>query len=208
MKRRWMRFAAVVGAVLCLVMGVAGCSSGPTVEELITQDIQESFDQLKDPESQMRDDFAARLEEQSSTDLENLGIEADTFVNALLDGFDYQINGVEADEEAGAATASVTVTSKSVQQILTDFEASAQEYVGSYVANALATGSAEVDEDAVNKDIGQLFMDAVNNAAPRDYECSFGYTRDDEGVWNIDGDALDELTAALMDSSESSGDAS
>lgn len=188
---------AVVMLCACLV-GLAGCQSGPTAEELITQDLQTNFDKFKDPSSDLYAELTADLESANGDDLEKMGINASDYVASLLDGFDYAVESVDVDEDAGTAQANVTVTCKSLYRAMEDFGTAAEQYAAQYVADALAAGQTEADEAVINQEMGQLFVEAVDGAEIQDNDCVFTYTRDEDNAWSADDSAATELMSAML----------
>ena len=79
-----------------------------------------------------------------------------------------------------------------------DFGAAVEQYAEQYVADALASGQTDVDESALYQEMGQLFMDTIDSAEIQDNACTFNYTRDDEGAWEVDESAEDELLNAML----------
>ena len=41
-------------------------------------------------------------------------------------------------------------------------------------------------------------MESTENAEPKENELELGYSKDDEGAWNIDDDASTELMTAFL----------
>lgn len=198
MTRRRVVLAAFAAMLIALAgMGV-GCSSGPSAEELIAQDIEAQLSALQDAASDLHAEFVEDLEASNGDNLSMLGIDADDYVTSLLDGFAYQVNGVSVDEDAGTATADVTVTCKPLHSIMEEFDAAAEGYAEQYVADAIAAGQTEVDEAALYQDMGQMFMDAIDGAESQESACVFTYTRNDEGAWAADESAADELATAMI----------
>ena len=117
MKRIALRTAAgSLCAALALVCGLvlAGCSTGPSAEELIREDISSALDEVKS----LDDDTVEELvESMDAASLEPYGIDGKELIRSMVDGFDYTIDAVTVDEEAGTATAELTVTSKSMAEL-------------------------------------------------------------------------------------------
>lgn len=188
-----------VAVLLCgCLLGLAGCQSGPSAEELITQDLEEQLGAVRDTDSELYAEFVEDLEASNGEDLDMLGVDATDYVTSLLDGFDYQIEEVTVDEDAGTAAADVTITCKSLYRAMEDFGVAVEQYAEQYVADALASGQTDVDESALYQEMGQLFMDTIDSAVIQDNACTFNYTRDDEGVWEVDESAEDELLNAML----------
>lgn len=177
---------AVFAFALSLV-GLTGCQSGPSVEELIREDITTEFDSVTAEDS----DFIEGIVESAGDDFETLGIDPKEFASAFLDGFSYKIDGIDVDEENGTAVAKVTMTCKSMGDILTEFQT-----VFSEKANEIDLTTATQDD--LYKMGGEVMMGSTENAEPKENELELGYSKDDEGAWNIDDDASTELMTAFL----------
>ena len=112
MKKKLLLAPLMAVLVACVVV-LSGCG-GPSVEELITEDLTTQFDEVKNG----GDDFLAGLEEASGDEFEQLGIDPKEYAKSYLEGFDYKIGDVTVDEDKGTATAEVTITCKSMNQIV------------------------------------------------------------------------------------------
>ena len=102
MKKK-MLLAPLMAAIALCVFALAGCG-GPSVESLITNDLTQQFDEIKNG----GDDFLSGLEKASGDDFKRLGIDTKKYAKSYLDGFDYKIGDVTVDEDKGTATAEVT----------------------------------------------------------------------------------------------------
>ena len=190
---------AMLAALLLVLAGVGvGCSSGPSAEELITQDINEQLSAVQDTGSDLYASLAEDLEASNGEDFDMLGVDAAEYVTSRLDGFAYEVNGVSVDEEAGTAKADVTITCKSLYSAMEKFGTATEGYAEQYVADAIAAGQTEVDEAALYQDMGRLLMEAVDGAEIKENDCTFAYTRDDEGTWTADESVETELVAAML----------
>lgn len=181
-KKLLLPFAAVL--VACLLV-LAGCG-GPSVESLITDDLTEQFDQIKNG----GDDFLEGLEEASGDEFEQLGIDPKEYAKTYLDGFDYKIVDVTVDEDKGKATAEVSVTCKSMKTIVDDFATQYQEKI---------TAMDELPgEDELYKIAGEVMVDVTKVTKPKTTKVTFKYTENDDGEWSADDSASDEMMNAMM----------
>ena len=73
-------FAVVVLLCGCL-LGLAGCQSGPSAEELITQDLEEQLGAVRDTDSELYAEFVEDLEASNGEDLDMLGVDATDYVH-------------------------------------------------------------------------------------------------------------------------------
>lgn len=171
-------------AALCLVV-LPGCG-GPSVEDLIRQDLTEQLDEIKEG----GDDFLDEIVEASGEDFQTLGIDAKEFAKAYLDGFDYSIGDISVDDKT--ATATVDITIKSLQDIMNNFQTQFADQLGSLDL------SAQEDEQGLYTMAGEVLMQVVQEAQPRTVTCNLPYSCDDEGVWSEDDAAETELMNALF----------
>lgn len=106
MKKKLLLAPLMAVLVACVVV-LSGCG-GPSVEELITEDLTTQFDEVKNG----GDDFLSGLEEASGDEFEQLGIDPKEYAKTYLEGFDYKIGDVTVDEDKGVATAEVSISSR------------------------------------------------------------------------------------------------
>ena len=147
MKKKLLLAPLMAVLVACVVV-LSGCG-GPSVEELITEDLTTQFDEVKNG----GDDFLSGLEEASGDEFEQLGIDPKEYAKSYLEGFDYKIGDVTVDEDKGVATAEVSITCKSMNKIVEDFSTQYQEKVA-----ALDTVPSD---DELYKMAGQVMVDVT-----------------------------------------------
>ena len=147
MKKKLLLAPLMAVLVACVVL-LSGCG-GPSVEELITEDLTTQFDEVKNG----GDDFLSGLEEASGDEFEQLGIDPKEYAKTYLEGFDYKIGDVTVDEDKGVATAEVSITCKSMNKIVEDFSTQYQEKVA-----ALDTVPSD---DELYKMAGQVMVDVT-----------------------------------------------
>ena len=184
MKKKLLLAPLMAVLVACVVL-LSGCG-GPSVEELITNDLTSQFDEIKNG----GDDFLKGLSDASGDDFEQLGIDPKEYAKSYLEGFDYKIGDVTVDEDKGTATAEVTITCKSMNKIVEDFATQYQEKVA-----ALDTMPSE---DDLYKMAGQVMVDVTKSAKPKDSKVTFKYSADDDNVWSADDSAVTEMMSAMM----------
>lgn len=184
MKKKLLLAPLMAVLVACVVV-LSGCG-GPSVEELITEDLTTQFDEVKSG----GDDFLAGLEEASGDEFEQLGIDPKEYAKSYLEGFDYKIGDVTVDEDKGTATADVTITCKSMNKIVGDFATQYQEKIA-----ALDTMPSE---DDLYKMAGQVMVDVTKAAKTKDTKVTFKYTANDDGEWSADDSATTEMMNAMM----------
>lgn len=167
----------------CLLV-LSGCG-GPSVEELIREDLTTQFDEVKNGE----EDFLEGLEEGAGDSFDQLGIDASAFAQAYLDGFDYSIDEIVVEDTT--ATATVTLKVKSMGDIVNEFNLQFADYISTVDLSTIT-------EDDLYAAAGQMMLDITNAAELKDVTCNFTYSQDDEGEWSADESAETELTNALM----------
>ena len=171
-------------AVFCLAVFTA--CGGPSVEDLIRDDLTTQFDAVKEGDAELIE----ALEASAGEDMETLGIDSAEFAGAFLDGFDYSIDDIVVDGDT--ATATVTVSCKSMTEVMTDFQDQFYDML-----NNLDPSSVESEDDLYLM-AGDLLMDAMSAAEVHETECEFVYNNDGEGNWSADASASTELMNALM----------
>lgn len=184
MKKKLLLAPLMAALVACVVL-LSGCG-GPSVEELITNDLTSQFDEIKNG----GDDFISGLEEASGDEFEQLGIDPKEYAKSYLEGFDYKIGDVTVDEDKGTATAEVTITCKSMNKIVEDFATQYQEKIA-----ALDTMPSE---DDLYKMAGQVMVDVTKAAKTKDTKVTFKYSANDDNEWSADDSATTEMMNAMM----------
>ena len=153
MKKK-LQLAPLMAVLVACVVVLSGCG-GPSIEELITEDLTTQFDEVKNG----GDEFLSGLEEASGDEFEQLGIDPKEYAKTYLEGFDYEIGDVTVDEDKGVATAEVSITCKSMNKIVEDFSTQYQEKVA-----ALDTVPSD---DELYKMAGQVMVDVTKATEPR-----------------------------------------
>lgn len=178
-------------AVLALVGGLVltGCSGGADPEQLIREDITSSLDELKNMDEETIQEYADQI---GTTGLESYGIEATDIIAAMVDGFDYTIDSVEVGEDS--ATATVTVTSKSMSELMNLDEDAMMEGLMS----AIESGEVDInDDDSINAWSGNYMMDMVGQIEPSEKTLEILYNKTDDG-WEIDASAATEMNKIFV----------
>ena len=216
MKKKLLLAPLMAVLVACVVL-LSGCG-GPSVEELITEDLTTQFDEVKNG----GDDFLSGLEEASGDEFEQLGIDPKEYAKTYLEGFDYKIGDVTVDEDKGVATAEVSITCKSMNKIVEDFSTQYQEKVAALdtvpsddelykmagqvmhehgLASAYAGFSISDANSAAmvpneNTDLGE--DDVTKATEPRKTTVIFKYTCNDDGEWSADDSVNSEMMDAML----------
>ena len=192
MKRHTLRdLAVMVVAVLAVACGLAlgACSSGPSAEEIIREDIVANLDDVKNVDDEMLDGLTRQV---GSIGLEDYGIGADTLVTSMLDGFDYSIGSIEVEDDT--ATASVTVTAKSMSELMNlDYSSMSDDIV-----DAVTSGEVDAtDEEAVNAWVGEYIMGMVDALEPVEKDITLTYVNGDDG-WELDESSSNEAAQIFL----------
>ncbi|MBM6691684.1 hypothetical protein H6A71_01060 [Bifidobacterium pullorum subsp. saeculare] len=117
-----------------------------------------------------------------------MGIDADRFAEAFLDGFDYTVGDVTFRN--GMATVEATIESRSLDDIMTGFR---DDYYARLETLSLAELS---DQNTLVRLAGQTMMDTVETAETVETDCEFTYMRTPKGRWKCDNG--DETLAQAM----------
>lgn len=181
--------AAGIGALAC-ALALGGCGLfGPSPEQIVRDGLASDFDMLLDKESQARQTMVSNLE--STGALSGLGVDTQGFLNALLEGMEYEIASVEVDDEAKTATATVELTCKS----LTDVATRAQELLNQRAADA---GETAISPEETLAWMGECLMQAAQEDAPESVELELDCSSDDEGTWSADDSVAAAVAGALL----------
>lgn len=188
MKKRNLIAALCVAAVMALGMALAGCSAAPDPAEQIKADVAAQFDPVKNLDQAAIDELTADIE--AVNEFETYGIDGTQYVKSMLAGFDYEVKDVTVAEDKTSAVATVDVTCKS----FTDAAERAAELSEEFAASDELAG---MSMDEVNKKIGSIMMQAMDETEAKTTECAFDYRLADD-TWIIDGNAEQEIYNAFF----------
>lgn len=183
MKKKLWAIPVMLFAAFCLAF-LPGCG-GPSAEEVITSDVTEALDEVKNCDDDFVEELASAVD---SGEFSKLGVDVADFAKVFLDGFKYKIKDVVVDEDAGTATAKVDVTCKSINTIVSDFT---QKF------STQALENADKSEDELYKLGGEILMQSAKDCETHTTECSFEYKLDDDGEWEAQDSVETEITSAL-----------
>ena len=184
-------FATMIAAVLAVCCGLAlgACSSGPDPEEAIREDLTANLDEIKNLDDETIGELA---EEMGSLGLEDYGVGAEDIVASMIDGFDYSIDSI--DVEGDAATASVTVTAKSMSELMDlDYDAMADDLIDAVMSEEIDA----TDDDAINAWVGEYVMGMIDAIEPVEKDITLTYVNGDDG-WELDESSEDEATQIFL----------
>lgn len=181
--------AALVLALTCC-LGAAACTPEKSPEDIIREDITAELDELKNLEGETLDEL---VEEMAKTGLEDYGIEADEFIGSLFDGFDYSIDDIAV--EGDSATATVTVTSKSVDTVMNPDPDALYEAI----MDAITSGEVDAnDDDAVKTWSGAYIMGLLDAVEPTEKTIELAYANGDDG-WQMEDSSESEIEKIFLE---------
>lgn len=173
---------AVAAMMLLAAAPLAACGDAETA---IRDDLTGRLEAVK----QGDESFVSSIEENAGEDLDSLGVDADGFAEAFLDGFDYTVGDVTFGD--GMATVEATIESRSLDDIMTGFR---DDYYARLETLSLAELS---DQNTLMRLAGETMMETVENADVVETDCEFTYTRTPKGRWKCDDG--DETLAQAME---------
>lgn len=172
------------------MLALCACNNGPSSEEVIREGLSGELDTIVNKKGDDWDEMISDIEDEA--DLSQFGIDAEEFVGVLFDGFDYEITSVDVDEEDDTAVAHVTLTAKSMKDVMAalgqaadDFKSDPNNYAG-------------LSEDELYKKVGELMMDAIRGVETQNVDVDLECERDEDGNWTEADSVADEITNALM----------
>lgn len=187
------RLTATLGCVLAatLALALGACSTGPSDEELIRQGLSAELDQLVNKSGDEYDEIMSDVESSYASMLGDYGIDPVELAESIFDGFGYTIDAVEVDGDT--ATASVTLTMKSMTDFMEKVEAASQEFVE-------GADLATMTQDEAYAKIGEIIMESIDSAEHTEIPVEVGLTRDSDGAWTEDGNVAQEVADAVASS--------
>lgn len=189
-RRRGSKVAAwaVATALTCGALGLSGCF-GPSAEQIIRDGLTEDLTELATDGSDARAVMAEGLS--GTGELAEFGVDAEAFLDELLEGCAFDITAVEVSEEGdeGSATAHVTLTCKSLAEATPRLE--------TRMAKLMEDDSGKTQEE-IYAELGSALVKAVNDIEPQEHELELGCTKTGENTWELDDEAVASITAALL----------
>ena len=177
---------APVVAIACMLTLVLGGCGGASAEDLIRENLESYMGEVDVADEA----FVEGLESSAGEDLDQLGIAADEFAAAYLDGFGYEIGDITVDGDT--ATAELTITIKSYTDIMTTFQNDFYDWAYSVDPNTLSS------QDEIYKQAGQMLLDATNSAEPTSTTVEVNYTKNSDGDWEMDSSSEMELSSVVL----------
>ncbi len=161
-----------------LTATLVGCQGQKSPEELIKADLTQQFDEVKNADSDSWSEEFGMTNE----DFAELGVDANQFMGAYLDGFDYKIGDITVDKDKGTATAKVDITCKQFDEIFST-------WFGTYLGKAMSM--LDASEEEIIKLAGETLMDATKSATAKTVACELAYAKNSEGEWEADQDVFE-----------------
>ena len=188
MKKRNLIATLCVAAVLAFGMALAGCAAKPDPAEQIKADIAAQFDPVKNLDQTAVDELTSELE--AANEFETYGIDSAAYVNSMLAGFDYEVEDVVVAEDGTSATATVAITCMS-------FTAAAERATELSAEFAESGAMLDMSMDEMNKKIGAIMLQAMDETEVKTTDCVFDYRIADD-TWMLDGGAEQQIYSAFF----------
>ena len=189
MKKKLTTLALILIAALSM-FALCACNNGPSSEEVIREGLSEEFDTIVNKKGDDWDEMISDIEDEA--EFSQLGIDAEELYNVWFDGFDYEITSVDVDEEDDTAVAHVTLTAKSLKDVMAAFEQATDDFMSD------PNNYAGLSKDDIYKKCGELMMDAIRGVETHKIDVDLECERDEDGNWTTADSVEDEISNALM----------
>ena len=186
MKKRFWAIPLMAIAIACTVL-LSACG-GPSVEELIREDIDNAFGEF----SSDNPEFMDAMLESADGSFEQMGIDPQEFADAYFKGFDHKVKDVVVDEKAGTAEATVTVKMKPLSAIMMDFANKFEEYVATLDPSAVGS------EEELYAKGGELMMASIAETPAEESDITFTYSKNENGEWEPSEGADEAILGAML----------
>ncbi|WP_303248880.1 hypothetical protein [uncultured Slackia sp.] len=185
--KRLFSMLLAASALACGLM-LTACSSGPGPEDAIKTEVASQFDAIKNLDQESIDQLASDIS--ANNDLEAYGIDGVAYVTSMLTGFDYEIKDVVVDESGENASATVAITCKSFSDAGERATALSEEFASS-------GEMMDMTMDEMNKKIGSIMVQAMDETATKTTDCTFEYSLVD-GTWTPKDGTDQQVYAAFF----------
>lgn len=178
----------VILLICCTLLFVlTGCGSSASQEE-IEEDLTLRLDEITSGVTTSLGVLADGLE---ADEVATYGVSESELLSAFLDGFSYNIGSISVDKDNGTATANVSFTCKSYDEIIEAFEDAAFDI-------PLQDGADTMSDEELNALYGEALLEAIASASTgQTDEVTITYVEVD-GVWEPDSDFESVLAEALL----------
>ena len=170
---------SIITCTSLIALGLVGCM--PNDKEIISKSLDNTFAKMKSLDAE----FVNSIENSpSGSDMTELGINSAEFLSAFLEGMSYEIGEIKVD--GNTATAQLSVTSKRMSEIITNFDTSSLSYIESVPISNLS-------DEELQTDLTDILFSETKNTLPvtsnhtLDFELS-------ENIW-----ALTESSQKLLE---------
>ena len=182
--------APLAALALCasLLVGCASVAAQGSLapEDAVRASVEAEFSRLKDGES-----GADALLGDAAGDLGKVGVSADDFLSAALDGSSIEVEGVDFGDSGDAATAHAKLTRKALD--------AAFEVMGeTYTQRNLSEGGEPTEEELFGR-AGTALVDSLRATQPSETSVDLALERRD-GSWFLTDEAQAALAAAFVNS--------
>lgn len=152
-------------------------------EKYIRADITDNLDPFK----KLDDETIAMLSESIGdvTSLEDYGIDSETLIRAILDGFDYSIESVTVEDDE--ATAKIVLTTKSFNEMELD-----EDEMTEALMNDPDLATLAADDDALLKWAGEYVLGVVDDIEPTEKSITLDYEKSGD-EWTPTDESTDAL---------------
>lgn len=180
MKQRMLLTLALTAFLAVFGLGLTACG-GRSSEDIIRQSVSEAFEQIKtgDAQSEMVKAVEGVM---NSGQLKEFNIDADEYLKAYLDGFDYKVGDITVDDKEGTAEVKMTLTVKSAAAVNANFQTKWAAEIQRLQQNP--------DEVATQGDLykraGEVLLQSVKETETSTGEVSIAYKKNDDGEWQAD----------------------
>lgn len=193
-------FGALFAALAVAALALVGCG-GPSVEQMVTDNLTKEFEALKKGDDK---EFTDAMKKSAGESFDQLGVDPAEYTKTYLDGFDYKINSVKVNDKKDEAVADVTVKVKSMTDIMSTMQTKYGEKIGEmqqqYQSGQLS--SSDVTQDKLTKLAGEVLVEATKEAKPSSHDIKITYKKNDKNEWNATDESQQNILKALMGTEE------
>ena len=161
---------SIITCTSLIALGLVGCM--PNDKEIITKSLDNIFGKMKSLDSEFINSIS---NSPSGTAITELGIDSAEFLSAFLEDMSYEIGEVKVD--GNSATAQLSVTSKRMSEIITNFDAATLSYINSVpIAN--------LSDEELQADITDILFSETSNTLPVTSNLSLDFELS-ENIWTL-----------------------
>lgn len=192
-----MLLVALVGALLALTVGVmSACAPAVNNEELIRANLEETLNSVKNMDEETVETLVETMEDNAGDQLatmESMGISMRDIIDAVLDGFDYNIGDITVTGDN--AVASVEITSRDVSEFYTGAGQLASELMTSVQTNP--EQFAGMTRDEILTYVGDQVKEILDTLPLTENDLDLSYEKED-GEWEMTKASKTQLSMAFF----------